>query len=377
LNILISTGDSSGDFIGSLLLKRLKELSPNIFFYAIGGEKLRAAGAKVLEDSSTWSAIGIFDALSKVPRVYLASRRIRKKLPHLNLNGVIYIDCPAFNLYLAQAIVKLGIPSVYFFPPSQWRNDPKRAAKVGKLVNRVIAPFTQASKVYQEANVPVFFSGHPLLDILESEEKSEVIFRELGLDRNRPVVGLFPGSRDQEIHYLLPLELAAARKLLAKIPKLQFVLPISRKNLEKTILHQIRSSGLPVVARTEINHKVMQIADFLILASGTATLEATLFRKPMVIVYKVSPLTWRLERPLLKGVKFAGLPNLLAGKEIVPELMQEKATVNNLVNHALKLLTDESARKQMIALLESLRPQLGEPGVIDRVSHQILETFGG
>lgn len=329
----------------------------------------------MLEDSSDWSSIGLFDALKKVPKVYRAYLRIKKKLKALRPDGVIYIDCPAVNVRLAGVIRKEGIRSVYFFPPSAWKSDPKRAAAVGKLVNLVIAPFQETAKLYATAGTPTFFSGHPVLDWVHPTEDRKKLLREFGLDPRNPVVGLFPGSRDQEIEYLLPLILDAVEVMLMDMRHVQFLLPIARESLKPLILEEIRKRKLPIKAQTGVNQQVMQMADFLILASGTATLEAALFEKPMLIVYKVSPWSWRLERPFLKGVEFAGLPNLLAGREIVPEFIQEKATAVEVADTAIALVRGTEKRERMIRDLQSIREQLGTAGVMERVARQTLETF--
>lgn len=377
ISILISTGDLSGDFIGSLLVKELKRLAPETTFYAVGGEHLKNAGAKLLEDSSKWSAIGIFDALSKVPSVYSAYRRLKKSIPAMNLSGVVYLDCPAFNLLLSKSIFSLKIPSVYFFPPSSWRNDPARAARVGKRVNRVIAPFKQTESLYKKAGVPTFFSGHPLLDRIPSTGNKENAARELRLDPKRPIVGLFPGSRTQEIKYLLPILLKAANDLYLEDPSVQFALAIAHPSLEEEITRKVKSANAPVVMRHQSNYTIMQASDVLLIASGTATLEAALHEKPMVIVYKVSEWSWRLEAPFLKGIAFAGLPNLLAGKEIAPEFLQEKATAKNVGDKMRELLDSPALRESMIRELKCIRPSLGEPGAIPRAAKAILETFHG
>lgn len=379
MNILISTGDHSGDFTGSLLFQKLKQLSPQLSCYAIGGERLQAEGAQILADSSGWSAIGLFDALKKIPQAIAGVRSLRKKLKTISLDGVVFIDCPGVNVRLAKLFSsqKEKVRSVYFFPPSAWRRDSRRAAQVGKLVDLVIAPFRETAELYAGAGVPAFFSGHPVLDLVSLHPEKSKLLQEFHLDPRNPVVGIFPGSRDQEITYLLPLMFQALEEILKERRHIQFLLPIARESLKPLILKEIKNRRLPVHAEVGINHKVLQISDFLVMASGTATLEAALAEKPMVIVYKVSPWTWRIERPFLKGVRYAGLPNLLAGKEIVPELIQEKATVGALVGEILDLLYNEPKKEQMVEDLKGVREQLGTPGVMDRVAKRILELFHG
>lgn len=376
MKLLISTGDYFGDCVGGMLIRELRKLASPLDVYGIGGSNLKSAGAEMLEDSSDWSSVGIFDALKKVPRVLRSFLRLKKKILELKPHGVAFIDCPAFNVPLAKAVRKANLRSVYFFPPSAWRGDSKRAAQVGKWVNLVIAPFQETAKLYAAAGVPTFFSGHPVLDWIHPEIDKKALFREFNLDvRNHPVIGLLPGSRDQEIDYLLPLLLDTVVEIRKEMRHPQFLLPIARAELEPRISKEIQIRKLPIEARVGINYKVMQIADLLIVASGTATLEGALFEKPMIIVYKVSPWTWRLERPFLAGAKFAGLPNLLAGKQIVPEFIQEDANAWRVAEQAVNLIHREDKRAAMIRDLQKIREQLGTPGVLERVAKQILETF--
>lgn len=377
MKLLISAGDLSGDFHGSLLIKAFQKREPNIAFAVIGGERLKESGGELLADSSSWSSVGIFDSIKKAPSVLLAYQILKRKLKSIKLDAAILIDCPAFNLPLARFLFKSGVPCYYFFPPSSWKKDLNRAKQVGKWIKLVIAPFQETASLYKKAGIPVFFSGHPLIDIIPDIKLNSTmqIFKKLSLDPEKPVIGLFPGSRDQEIHYLLPVLLKTAKNLIKKHPDLQFALPAASKNLKRQILSQIAKFNLPLVAAENSNYDILRISKVLILASGTATLEAALYEKPMIIIYKLSPLTWKLQKPFLRGASFAGLPNLLAGKRIVPELIQDSANSENIFNEMNKILTDESYAAAMKKELRQIRSYLGTPGVMERVANLILETL--
>lgn len=357
------------------LVGALRKRAPESTFCAVGGENLKEAGADILENSSGWSGIGVFDSIGKVPGIYLAYRRLRKKLKKIRPDGAILIDTAAFNSRVARFLHSIGVPVIYFFPPSSWKKDSRRAAAVGQWLTKVIAPFEETAELYRKAGVPTFFSGHPLLDQVADQKTKAEICSGLGLDPQKPIVGLFPGSRRQEIRYLLPLELEVASRLSKKFPGMQFALPIASRVLEPQIAAAVEKSGIRVTARRGINRDVMAAGDAFLLASGTATLEAALREKPMVIIYKVSRLSWALQKPFVR-VRFAGLPNLLADAPIVPELLQDSATADNIAAEMEKLFEPER-RKKMTADLRAIRAGLGEAGVMDRVADEILETFRG
>jgi lipid-A-disaccharide synthase len=374
LKLFFSTGDISGDLHGGLLIQELKKQNPNFSFFAVGGDKLKEAGAEILENSTSWSAIGIFDSFQKVPKIYLAFQRVKKKLKKIKPHGAILIDTPAVNIPLARYLHRLRIPVIYFFPPSAWKKDLQRAASVGRWVEKVVAPFPETAELYAKAGVPTYFSGHPLLDLIPQSCEEKEIFQRWNLDLQKPVLGLLPGSRQQEIRYILPLQLETARLLLERHQSLQFALPIASSILEENILKEIKKAGIPVVTKIGASQEVMQISKILLVASGTATLEAALYEKPMIICYKLSPLTWKVQRPFLKGVKFAGLPNLLSNEAIVPEFIQEEAVPEKMAKAIEKLFNPEEAEK-MKESLRKIRPKLGEPGAIKRVAELILQTF--
>ncbi len=378
MKLFISTGDVSGDFNGSLLIQALREQNPTIEFAAVGGEKVKESGAQILADSTSWSSIGFFDSLKKAPTIIMAYQRLKKQLSALKFNAAVLIDCPAFNLHLASFLFNSGIPIYYFFPPSAWKNDLNRAKQVGRCLKAVIAPFPESAALYEKAGVPVFFSGHPLVDTIRSHELKSNFYsacEKLKLNPDKPIIGLFPGSREQEIRYLLPILLKAGELLLEKFEDIQFVLPIASKNLKRQILSKIAQFRLQVTAVENSNYDILLVSTALIISSGTATLEAALYEKPMVIVYKVSPLTWKFERHFLKGVSFAGLPNLLLGRKVVPELIQEKAKPEVIFHELVRFLTEKDYAATVKNDLRQIRPLLGSPGVMKRVANLILEAL--
>ncbi|MBI2263691.1 MAG: lipid-A-disaccharide synthase [Armatimonadetes bacterium] len=375
--ILVVAGEASGDLHGASLISTLRKRFPEIQPTGIGGDGLRKEMVSLLHDSSGWGAIGIMEAVQKVPGWLRAFWDVKKLIRTDPPDVIVLIDSPAFNVRLARFARKLGIPTVYFFPPSAWSANVRRARQIAQLVTRVIATFAFTASVYRKAGEEAFFFGHPFVDLVQPTASRDEALERFGLTGGGPIVGLLPGSRDHEIRYLLPEMLATASLLLREMPEIRFVLPIATRYLRDRVVREISkaSIGQAVSLVEGLTYDAMNVCDLLLVTSGSATLEAACLGKPMVIVYKLSRLTWMVLRLVVK-VPYAGLPNLIAEKKIVPEYLQERVKADTLARAVLDLLRDPCALAEMRKNMDLVRSRLGQPGVMERVADVVAETAG-
>jgi lipid-A-disaccharide synthase len=292
----------------------------------------------------------------------LLRRTLRTRRPSL----LILIDFPEFNLRLARLAKKLGVPVLYYVSPQVWAWRRGRVREIAHVVDKMAVVFPFEVEFYERHHVPVEFVGHPLLDVVRVSQKRESILSELGLDKERPVIALLPGSRRKEIAYHLPVMVAAATEL-KRVEQAQFFCvrasTLDRAELQK----ELDRAGfvIPIVEGERYN--AVNAADLVWAASGTATLETALLEKPTIVIYRVSWVTYWLARLLVK-IKYIGIANILAGKRIVPELVQSDLSPKRLVQESQAILNDHDARRTMIANLRMLREQLGAPGAATRVA---------
>jgi lipid-A-disaccharide synthase len=363
--IMIIAGEVSGDFHGAKLVEAMHAKDRSLFFCGIGGNALRAAGVRILVEASELAVVGITEVFSKASRILKGIGLTKKLLKSLKPDLLILIDFPGFNLHLAATAKKLEVPVLYYISPQIWAWRPGRVKKIGQRVDHVavILPFEE--EFYRKHQIPVSFVGHPLLDN-QTVSKNLLDARPINHD---PVVGLLPGSRDREILSHLPLMLVAARNLRTHNPKINFIISIAPSVKKETIEAMIKAHGLSsnyelVSDRVENIFKRCSLA---VVASGTVTLEAAICGTPIIIVYKVSPVSSLIAKLLVK-VKHIGLVNLIAGKEIAPELVQRQATAENIRDSVLKLIDDadglEVQRREML----KIKDLLGGPGASARVA---------
>lgn len=381
-HIMILSGEYSGSLYGSLLARRLRELRPGVRLTGVGGHHMEEAGVELLFDSSGWGGIGPMEALKRSPLLAYAYFKLKHIIQRDRPDLIILIDFPGFNMLVARVAKKLGIPTLYYFPPGKYRSAPEDVLDAARTVTRVAAPLQFSFEKYQTLNAAVDFVGHPLLDVLSEVDPARTR-AELGLAPDEPVVGLLPGSRLAELEYHTGELCRAAAKLHARFGSLKFLLPLVthrdpelQERVERLIQWEIATSGAPVRIIHEQAHKVMAISKLLLVSSGTATLEAAFYGTPMVIVYRVSKLTEFLA-PLFHALpfKFVGLPNILADRQIVPELVQDQFTEENVVREALAILDNADRGASIRTELKQLIPQLGSKGASERVARIALEMI--
>ncbi len=372
--ILIVTGEASGDLHGGEVAGAIVALSPGVKLLAVGGEKLRRAGAEIIVDSRSLTVVGITEVLGRLRTILKALSFLKSFLRREKPDLLILIDFPDFNLRLARAAKKVGIPVLYYISPQVWAWRPGRIKTLARFVEKMAVIFPFEVPLYEAAGVPVEFVGHPLMDIFENWEAGRVGDGKQGYHGD-PLIALLPGSREKEVSSLLPEMIRAAELLKQRKPQAHFILPlastIGREEVEKFI--PAGFSALTIVeGRT---YEAIAAADLAIVASGTATLETAILGKPMVIVYRVSFPSYWIGRLLIR-LKCIGLANIVAGKKIVPELIQKKACGEKISAEALKILSDNRYREDIEAGLADFRKKLGKTGAAVRVAQIALEIAG-
>ncbi|OEU64672.1 MAG: lipid-A-disaccharide synthase [Desulfobacterales bacterium PC51MH44] len=363
--VMIIAGEASGDLHGSKLVSAMRKRNKTLYFCGIGGQALKDVGVKILVDASKLAVVGITEAFSKMPDLLKGMAVAKKTLKTLHPDLLILIDFPDFNLNVAATAKKLGIPVLYYISPQIWAWRPGRVRKIGKLVDHmaVILPFEE--EFYRKHEIPVTFVGHPLLD-------ANLPTQDTALEKpveDIPAIGLLPGSRDREITRHLPVMLDAAKILLRKIKNVKFIISLApdveRKYVEEIIKKHKAAADFELVADSV--DKILKRSSFVVAASGTVTLESAIFGTPMVIIYKVSPVSYWLGRSMIR-VKHIGLANLIAGKEIVPELLQDEASPGRIAETVFKMLSDAPGLERLRLELLSIRDAMGGSGASERVA---------
>ncbi|NLV23552.1 MAG: lipid-A-disaccharide synthase [Deltaproteobacteria bacterium] len=370
---LIVTGEDSGDLHGANLIKACREVDPDLVFFGIGGSRMAAAGCRILLPSSELAVVGAVEVIAHLPSVFRAYLRVKGELHSATPPDLlILIDFPEFNLLLASLAKKAGIPVLYYVSPQVWAWRRYRVKKIAKVVDclAVILPFEK--DFYRDHGVRVEYVGNPLMDDFSREMPREDYLRSRGMDPAKPLVGLFPGSRRNELRYLLETILEAAGLISAKRPDAQFILPVAPSLAEENLLPAIRRWGIPVHLVRDNIYDVAGACDAVVCVSGTVTLQVALTATPMVIIYKLSPLTYLLGRLLVK-VPFIGLANIVAGKRVARELIQQDASAENIAAEILPMLDDEDYARQLRKGLLEVREKLGEGGCSRKVAQLASE----
>lgn len=371
--IFISAGEASGDLNGASVAAALRNIRPDIRISGMGGEMMRAAGVEIVYDIADLGIMGIVEIAKSLPKLFRLRDFLADWLARERPDVLVVIDYPGFNTRLAKVAKRLGIPVISYISPSAWAWGRGRAKEVAETVTKVAAIFPFEADVYRQAGADVVFVGHPLLDIVKPSLPKEEAYRLFGADPARPVVLLMPGSRLQEIDKLLPVMLAAMEKVAERVPDCQIFLPVASTISREILQNIIDGYKLEVRLTSGNNYDLMNIGTVAIAASGTATLEAAIMGLPTVIVYKVATLTYLLGKMLVK-IPHIGLPNIVAGRPIVPELLQGEASAANIARETLPIVTDPAVRGRMAADLADVRQKLGQSGAVGRVAQVILEV---
>ncbi len=372
--IMIVAGEASGDMHGAGLVREMLKADPALNFYGIGGKKMQAAGVQILADASAMAVVGFTEVFSKLRVILKIMRRMKKSLDERHPDLVILIDYPDFNLPLAKAARKRGIRVLYYISPQVWAWRRGRIEQIKKTVTQmaVILPFEV--ETYRQKGFTVNYVGHPLLDMVKTNYALKESRKKSGLDESKTTIAILPGSRLSEIKKLMPELLKAAAILKNKIPEMQFVIPLADTLEEKDLTDMMTGSRLDVKVISGHTYDVVACADLALVASGTATLETALLKIPMIIVYKISLLSYFIGR-LFVHVKHIGLVNIIAGKTVVPELIQNDACGARIAEEALAILNNRARQRAMISELETIRARLGEPGAAIKTAKLALDML--
>jgi len=374
---MISCGEASGDLYAAALTAELHAREPDAEIFGFGGQRLRSAGGHLVGDYGGLAVTGLTEAIRVVPRSFAMLRRLVDAARDLRPHVFVAIDSPDFNFRLLAALRRLGIPIVYYVSPQLWAWRPGRMETMKTYVDRVLVIFPFEERLYREAGVDVQFVGHPLVDLAKSGQPREPFLRERGLDPAAPTVALLPGSRKNELDRTVPIMAATVPLIRARVPDVQFVVacaPAMADSLFAPLV--VGDIGSRVVLVRERTDDVLAASDVVITASGTATIQSTLHERPMVVVYRLSPLTYRLVKPFGRVDMYA-MPNLVAGSRIVPELIQADFTPERTAAEALKFLTDRDLYEHTRQALAQVRQQLGPPGASARAAEAVLEVAHG
>ena len=367
--LLIIAGETSGDQHGAAMVRVLREDFPELSIFGVGGEHLRAAGVETLFDVEALNVVGLVEVLAKVPSGLLMARRLLQAARERGARVVVLIDAPGFNLPFARWAKQMGLQVVYYVSPQIWAWRQNRVHKVARRVDKMLTLFPFEVPFYAAAGVDAEYVGHPLLDCLPALSDRRQAAQTLGLDAQRPIVALLPGSRRREVELLLQPMLAALNLLRHDLPDVQAVLPAA-----PTVTDTVRQivSGFPGALTVVDQQSLTSLcaADFAFVASGTATLEAGLIGIPMVIVYRVNRLTAWLARRLLR-VPYVGLINIVAGHQVVPELLQEAVSPRTMAAMALSVLQDPAEAQRIRGELTALRATMGGSGSSRRAATSV------
>jgi lipid-A-disaccharide synthase len=384
VRIFISTGEVSGDLQGALLVEALKRQAAlagmKLEIVALGGPRMAAAGARLLGDTSGIGSIGFLEAIPYILPTLKLRQLANQYLQQHRADLVVLIDYSGTNLkigtYVRQYLPK--VPIIYYIAPQMWvwwpnSNDHKRI--VG-ITDQFLAIFREEARYFQERGSNVVWVGHPLIDLIQSAPSRQEARAALGIAPEELTVVLLPASRRQELKYLLPVMFRSAQQIQSKLKQVKFWIPLSQEIYRQPIEEAIQRYGLQATLLSEKTQEVMAAADLAIAKSGTVNLELALLDVPQVVIYRMSPLTMWAARTLRKfSIPFMSPPNLVLMRSIVPEFLQERATPENIVPTAMKLLLDPNSRQQTMADYQEMRQALGEVGVCDRAAREVLRML--
>ena len=375
--VLISCGEPSGDLYAGALTAALREIDRGTRVFGLGGDRLRDSGAELVAHYRGLAATGLSEALAVVPRSYAVYREMVARARVERPDVFVAVDFPEINFRIAAAVRRLGIPVVYYIGPQLWAWRRRRIETMRRRVDLALVIFPFEEALYREAGIPVEFVGHPLLELSAPIQARGSFLRSLGLDPVAPTVALLPGSRPNELRAILPDVARAAGLVRERVPAVQFVVARA-PNLDDALLAPVASlltAGAAVVVEGRTDD-VLAASDAVVTASGTATVQTAIHQRPMVIVYRLSALTYRIVKTF-SHVRHAGMANLIAGERVVPELIQGAFTPAAVADEVVSFLTDAARAERIRTALGRVRARLGSAGASRRTAERVLAVAGG
>lgn len=371
MKIMFSAGEASGDMYGARLAAALRELDPQIELIGMGGTQMAASGVRILYDIKNLGFIGVGEILKKIPFFFRLRDFLVQKMVEEKPDLLVCVDYPGFNMRLIKKAKAAGIPVVYYILPTIWAWHKSRGKVIAEYTDLAISLFPFEEELYRRIGTNVVYAGHPLLDVVHPSMTTEEGLAYFGLDPQKRTVMLMPGSRLQEVRGLLPDMLGAAERIAKAVPDIQFILPRA-STIDKSVLEGLlQPFSVPVCIADDHVYDMMHISTVCIAASGTATLETALMGLPTILTYRVAPLTYWLSK-ILVDVTSIGLPNIIAGHRIMPELWQDEVTPERIAAEVLPVLQDPSYEEALRERMAETRRTLGESGAVRRIGETIL-----
>ena len=368
--IIIICGESSGDLHAGNLAKAIKELNPNIKIAGVGGANLRQGGAEIYCDIKDLAVFGFFDVLKKLPKFFSLKKLILQKINEEKPDAIIFVDFAGFNLRLAKEINN-RIPTIYYISPQVWASRAGRIRTIKKYIQKMLVIFKFEEEFYKKCGINADFVGHPLLDIIKPTMAKNELLNNLKFSESKITIALLPGSRKQEIENILPIMLKTA-KLIRQELDAQFVIAKSPQVGWELYNRRIKGLNLDIKIVEGKTYDCLNIADFCLVCSGTATIETAIMQKPFVIIYKMNILNYLLYRPQVR-VPYIGMVNIVAGKKIIPEFIQFGASPRKIAREALKILKTSSEIERIKKSLAQVKTSLGEKGATSRAAQIIVD----
>ena len=375
--ILIVTGEASGDLHGAKLIRSTLKKNPAVRFVGVGGRQMAEAGCEILVRGEDLAVMGLVEVLGHFPTIWRAFQELKALLHGKNHpHALVLIDFPEFNLRLARQAQKAGVPVLYYVSPQVWAWRRGRVHKIARMVDRLAAIFPFEPDLYRGLDIQVEYVGHPLLDEFFGTRERRDIRNDLEINSTTPVIGLFPGSRRSELKFMLDTLVDAGRMIYAQRPGARFLVPVaaglSQADIAARFPEEMTTDFIQPGEMTI--YETAKACDAIITVSGTVTLQVALAGTPMVIFYKLAPISFAIGRRLIR-VEHIGLANIVAGKRIVPEYVQTEATPENLAREALDLVDNQERAREIRRELGVLRKKLGKPGCSDRVADMLLDMI--
>lgn len=371
--IIIVAGEASGDLHASHLVAAIRDLLPETRFFGLGGSRMRAEGVEIFYDLTTLSVVGFFEVIKHLKTIREIFNLLLEKIEEIKPDCAILVDYPGFNLRLAQQLKKRNIKVIYYISPQIWAWGLRRVHLIKKVVDKMIVILKFEEELYRKYGIAASFVGHPLLDIAKPTIPKSQFLQSVGLAPNKTTVALLPGSRNKEVERLLPIMLQVGKIIRHRNPQIQFVLLRASSITNQIFKKCLSAIDFPLASAENQTYNGLNASEAAIVTSGTATLETAILQKPMVVIYKVSFLTWIFIKRMIK-IPYIGLVNVVAGKKIVPECLQYRASPEIIADHILEIL-DQSKFPDLKNELSKIRDVLGKEGASNRAAKIVVEEL--